>query len=133
MGKNEFLDHLREGLSGLPAGDIEERLTFYGEMIDDRVEDGLTEEEAVREIGDVDEVAAQIIEETPISRLVIEKVRPKRRFRAWEAPALPETPGPQYRYTAARLPAPTSDAPETGRQRQALQAHGSPPDNASDR
>ncbi len=84
MGKNEFLDRLREGLSGLPSGDIEERLTFYGEMIDDRVEDGLTEAEAVEEIGPVEKVVAQIIEETPISRLVMEKVRPKRRFRAWE-------------------------------------------------
>ena len=84
MSKNEFLERLREGLSGLPQGDIEERLSFYGEMIDDRMEDGLAEEAAVAEIGSVDEVVAQIIEETPIGRIVIEKVRPKRRMRAWE-------------------------------------------------
>ena len=34
-------------------------------MIDDRVEDGLTEEEAVAEIGTAEEVAAQLIAELP--------------------------------------------------------------------
>ena len=43
--KQEFLLQLREKLSGLPQADIDERVAFYGEMIDDRVEEGLTEEE----------------------------------------------------------------------------------------
>lgn len=47
MNKQEFLVKLRKGLSGLPKEDIEERLTFYSEMIDDRMEEGLSEEEAV--------------------------------------------------------------------------------------
>ena len=38
MTKQEFLARLREGLRGLPEADIEERLTFYGEMLDDRME-----------------------------------------------------------------------------------------------
>lgn len=84
MGKQEFLAALREGLSGLPQNDIEERLTFYGEMIDDRVEEGLTEEDAVSEIGTVSEVVSQIVAEIPLSRLVKERVRPKRTPRAWE-------------------------------------------------
>ena len=62
MTKQEFLSRLREGLSGLPEDDIAERLTFYGEMIDDRIEDGLSEEEAVAEVGSVDDIAAQIKE-----------------------------------------------------------------------
>ncbi len=84
MNKQEFLDRLREGLSGLPQDDIAERLTFYGEMIDDRIEDGLSEEEAVAEVGSVDDIAAQIVAETPIARIVRERVRPKRRLQAWE-------------------------------------------------
>ena len=84
MSKQEFLDKLRRALSGLPREDIEERLTFYSEMIDDRMEEGLTEEEAVAEIGPVDEVVAQITAEIPLSRLVKERVRPKRALRAWE-------------------------------------------------
>ena len=38
MNKSEFLEELRKGLAGLPKDDVEERLTFYGEMIDDRIE-----------------------------------------------------------------------------------------------
>lgn len=84
MDKQEFLSRLQAGLAGLPQEDIEERLTFYGEMIDDRMEEGLTEEEAVAELGTVEQVVAQILEETPITRLVRERVRPKRRLAAWE-------------------------------------------------
>jgi len=84
MNRQEFLEQLRKGLAGLPQEDIEERLNFYNEMIDDRMEDGLTEEEAVSQIGQVDDIIAQIVSETPLPVLVKEKVRPKRRLRAWE-------------------------------------------------
>ena len=84
MNKEEFLNALRSALAGLPQEDIEERLAFYSESIDDRVEDGLTEEEAVEAIGTVDEVRDQIMAEIPLSKLVREKMRPKGRLRAWE-------------------------------------------------
>jgi uncharacterized membrane protein len=84
MDKQAFLNRLREGLNGLPQDDIAERLNFYSEMIDDRVEEGLTEEAAVNEIGPVDQIAAQILRETPIARLVREKVRPNHRLQIWE-------------------------------------------------
>ena len=45
MNKQEFLTRLRLGLAGLPQEEIAERVSFYHEMIDDRVEDGLTEED----------------------------------------------------------------------------------------
>jgi len=84
MYKREFLAELKAGLSGLPPEDIDERLTFYSEMIDDRMEEGLGEEDAVAQIGTVDQVISQIISEIPLPRLVRERVRPKRTFRAWE-------------------------------------------------
>ena len=84
MLKQEFLNALREKLSGLPQADIEERLTFYGEMIDDRMEEGLSEEQAVEAIGPVDEVVSQIVAETPLTKIVKEKIRPKRSLKAWE-------------------------------------------------
>ena len=62
MNKQEFLTELRQGLSGLPQNDIEERLAFYGEMLDDRIEEGLSEDAAVAEIGDADEIVRQILE-----------------------------------------------------------------------
>lgn len=84
MSKQEFLVQLRKGLSGLPKDDVEERLAFYSEMIDDRMEEGSTEEEVVSEVGNVDEIVSQIIEDTPLVKLVKEKAKPKRMLRAWE-------------------------------------------------
>lgn len=65
MTKIEFLTSLRQRLSGLPQEEIHERLRFYSEMIEDRVEEGISEEEAVSAVGSVEEIAAQIIKETP--------------------------------------------------------------------
>ncbi len=79
MTKQEFLTSLREGLRGLPPADIEERIAFYDEMIDDRMEEGLTEEEALAELGSVESVIAQITAETPLVKLVKEKVRSERK------------------------------------------------------
>ena len=84
MNKQEFLGALKKRLSGLPKDEIEERLAFYAEMIDDRTEDGRTEEEAVAEIGGADEIAAQIIADIPLTRLVKERIKPKRRLKTWE-------------------------------------------------
>lgn len=84
MNKQEFHDCLRKGLSGLPQEDIEERLTFYSEMIDDRIEEGLSELEAVSAIGTVDTIITQIIADTPLTKLVKEKAKPKRMLRVWE-------------------------------------------------
>lgn len=64
--------------------DAEERLAFYDEMIDDRTEEGLSEEEAVSSFGTPEEIADQILSEIPLSRLVRERVKPKRALRAWE-------------------------------------------------
>ena len=47
MTKQEFLELLSGQLADLPKKEREERLAFYSEMIDDRMEDGLTEAEAV--------------------------------------------------------------------------------------
>ena len=84
MDKQAFLACLREGLSGLPEDDVAERLQFYSEMIDDRLEEGATEEEAVAGLGPVDEIVAQIVSEIPLTKLVRERVKPKRRIQAWE-------------------------------------------------
>ena len=84
MDKAQFLDELKRRLSGLPKSDLAERLQFYAEMIDDRVEDGLTEAEAVAEIGSVDEIVEQIMADIPLSKLVKEKVKRRHGLKAWE-------------------------------------------------
>lgn len=78
MSKQEFLARLRKGLSGLPQEDIEERLGFYSEMIEDQMEEGISEEEAVSAVGAVDEIVAQVVAQTPIARIAKERIKSKR-------------------------------------------------------
>jgi len=84
MNKQEFIIRLQEELRGLPQTDVAERIGFYSEMIDDRVEDGLSEEDAVAGIGTVEEIAEHIVSDISLPRLVRERVKPKRRLQAWE-------------------------------------------------
>ncbi len=84
MSKQEFLVQLRKGLSALPQEDIEERLSFYSEMIDDRMEEGITEEKAVSAVGSVDEIVTQVIAETSLVKIAKERIKSKRRLRAGE-------------------------------------------------
>ncbi len=84
MSKQEFLAELEARLSGLPQDEIGDRLTFYSEIIDDRMEEGLSEEDAVSGIGSVDEIVSQIVAEVPLTRIVKEKMKTKRTFKAWE-------------------------------------------------
>ena len=81
MNKSEFIAELRAKLSCLTKQEREERLDFYSEMIDDRVEDGLSEEEAVMAIGSIDDIANQIIAESDSK---IKKPKKKRRLKTWE-------------------------------------------------
>ena len=84
MRKQEFLNELRDKLKGLPKEDLENRISFYDEMIEDRIDDGKTEEGAVADIGPVDDIVNEIAKETPLVKLVKEKVKPKRALRVWE-------------------------------------------------
>ena len=65
MNKREFTSKLKRRLFNLPKQELKERISFYSEMIDDRIEDGLSEEEAVRAVGSIDEVVEQILSEIP--------------------------------------------------------------------
>ncbi len=75
MTKIEFLADLYEGLSGLPEADLEEQLNYYCEMIDDRMEEGLSEEAAVEQIGTPEDVITQILAEIPMSKLIKRNLR----------------------------------------------------------
>ena len=63
MTKLEFILALNEQLSAYPKAEVQQRLSFYSEMIEDRMEDGLSEEEAVAAVGDVAHIAAEIAAE----------------------------------------------------------------------
>lgn len=84
MNKNEFLTALRAGLDGLPQGDIENSVEYYAEMIDDRMEDGLTEQEAVAAVGDLDTIIRQILGDASLTTLVRVRAKRARALTAWE-------------------------------------------------
>ncbi len=77
MNKEQFIAELRQRLSQLPLSEIDKSAAYYEEMIDDMVEDGKTEEEAVAALEDVGIIAERILQETPIHTLVKSKVKPK--------------------------------------------------------
>ena len=84
MNKEQFMTALRDRLSVLPQDEMEGRAAFCEEMIDNRIREGMTEEEAVNAVGTVDQIAEQALSEIPLSRFVRGKVRPKRKLRGWE-------------------------------------------------
>ena len=84
MNKSQFLELLTQKLDGLPRHDIDNSIGFYAEMIDDRVEDGMSEEEAVTALGNIDDIVREVMLESPLSSLVKAKITPKNRLQVWE-------------------------------------------------
>lgn len=70
MNKEQFLRNLRRMLRRLPADELERILSYYREMIDDKVESGQTEEEAVGGLGDIRALAQKVLLENPNRRPV---------------------------------------------------------------
>ena len=79
MKRNDFLNQLRARLWAMPEADKQRSVDYYSEMIDDRMEDGLTEEEAVAAIGDLDEIVEQILHETPRPPAAPKQVKPEKK------------------------------------------------------
>ncbi|MBC3796609.1 DUF1700 domain-containing protein [Acetobacterium tundrae] len=84
MNKTEFLSCLEKKLAGLPENEVEKTRSFYLEMIDDRSEDGMSEEEAVAAMGNIDDIVKAAMLELPLTTLMKTKMRPKARLKAWE-------------------------------------------------
>ena len=61
MTKTEFLAQLRQKLAQLPPYDLKETLEYYSEMIDDYIETGYSQEEAIEKMGKPDDIAAQVL------------------------------------------------------------------------
>jgi len=83
MTKREFLNQLEARLAQLPQAERLKSLGYYAEIIDDRVEEGMAEEEAVEALGDIGELARQILLDAPLPTL-IKSTMPKKRWATWE-------------------------------------------------
>ena len=83
MNKFEFLTQLRAKLWSIPQEDAQRSVEYYREMIEDRMEEGLTEEEAVAAVGDLEEIVKTILAETPQIPVPV-KAPEKPGLRWWE-------------------------------------------------
>ncbi len=75
MNKSEFLNELSERLSTLPESEAEKTINYYSEMIDDRIEDGETEQAAVKAIGSIDDAVRNAMSQVPLTGLVKQSVK----------------------------------------------------------
>ncbi len=84
MNKAQFLSELEKLLYGLPQEDIKQSLDYYSEIIDDRIEDGLSEYDAIAAMASPQEIAKQILMDIPLPKLVRAKAKTRHALRAWE-------------------------------------------------
>ena len=75
MDKLNFLMALEEALSQLPEEDRRASIEYYTEIIDDRMEEGMSEADAVASLGSVEKIAEQILMDMPLGKLVKSKVK----------------------------------------------------------
>lgn len=61
MTKNEFLSALERELASLPESDRKRSILYFDEIIADRMEEGLSEEEVLAEMESVEEIAKGIL------------------------------------------------------------------------
>lgn len=60
MNKQQFFEYLQHEIRSLPRGEQEKAIFYYREIIDDSMEEGLSEEEAVARLGNVSDVVREI-------------------------------------------------------------------------
>lgn len=70
MNKREFLKALDKKLKNLPKEERKKSVAFYSEIIDDKMEDGASEEEAVQSLGSPGKVAEEILSDASFSSIV---------------------------------------------------------------
>ena len=84
MDKLDFLLTLDKRLDALPEADRRASLDYYSEILDDLVEGGMTEADAVASLGSVDAIAEEILMDVPLPKLVKAKMKGKRRMTGLE-------------------------------------------------
>ena len=60
MTRREFMTTLRRSLKEVPASDVDRIVEYYEEIIADRMEEGLPEEEVVAALGNLEEIVANV-------------------------------------------------------------------------
>ena len=77
MTKADFLQLLERALSQLSEEERRANLEYYSELLDDMLEEGMTEAEATDKLGSPAAIAESILQEMPLSKLVSTRMKPK--------------------------------------------------------
>lgn len=73
MTRNEWIAELRGLLErrGVPASEVADALEYYAEAIDDRVEQGFSEQQALKEIGSPAQACDAVAETVPVAKRAV--------------------------------------------------------------
>ena len=74
MKKSEFLNLLQLSLKGFPKDDIAKTIQYWDEMISDKVEDGMKEEDVIKDLS-IEEIVGNTLSAIPLKKLIKEKTK----------------------------------------------------------
>ena len=77
MSREEYLNELREKLTSNNIPGIDAMIEFYDEAIADRIEDGMSEDEAVAAMEDADSIVRSAKLDKPLATLMADRVKEK--------------------------------------------------------
>ena len=77
MSKADFLRLLERALMQLSEEERQKNLEYYSELLDDMMEEGMTEAEATAKLGSPNQIAQSILQEMPLGKLVSTRMKPK--------------------------------------------------------
>lgn len=75
MSREEYISQLRQKLTENKIPGIDSMIEFYDEAIADRVEDGMSEDEAVGAMEDIDSIVKAAMLDKPITSLMADNVK----------------------------------------------------------
>lgn len=75
MNKKDFLRQLADDIKVLPVTEKDGLITYYTEILEDRIEDGMSEEEAVSSLGNAKDIVDQILAEHGTQKITEAKVK----------------------------------------------------------
>lgn len=90
MNRIEFIETLRNSLQGIPQDDINKTIDFYNEILSDKIEDGMNEEDAINSLGSIDSILYTTLSEISFRKLIKEKIG-RRKLKTWQIVLLSST------------------------------------------
>ena len=91
MTRLEFLEILKKRLNGIPKADLEETLDYYNEILSDKIDDGMSEADAINSLGSIDDIVNTTLKEISFPKLIKEKLGLNKKIKSWQIILLAST------------------------------------------